>query len=256
MPSPSVPATVVQPYKVFRGVGGVITGVTSETRVRVVPITSGDGTIDLAVPSFDVDLGATPTRGKSWDSVEVDDRGVDAFNRQLGPDTNAWDLQLGITTLGSGSNDLMRSAFVGAVYIEESRYQQLSIGTTEWPWPPKQYKLYQLTSIAYHFAADTQNAGRRYLGFQAEIVQRSGDFVRVVLLQADGTKSSPHWINTADPDECLRSPPKEAIGDLDDGEVSVAVQGTTYDHGPIFIALPFARGIGLDGGKVPLGQAE
>jgi hypothetical protein len=246
-------------YKVFRAVPVITVGWKSPTQVTLLPVPGNDGSVDFTVPTFDIDLSATPTRGV-WDTVQVDDRGVDRNNQMYGPALNQWLLQLGITTIGPvNTNRILVSTMIGVVYVEDSRYQKITVSTNpQYPWPPPEYPcLYQLTSIAYRANTSDPYAGKRYHGFCCTVVDVKASLISVTCALPGKQLLGPVWLDTSNPDDCCAAPPPEALAGLAAGQKSLTASPQIGDTGSIYISLP--RAIQLDmgpgGPKIPIGEA-
>jgi hypothetical protein len=250
-------------YKVFRAVSVLIVEIQSATKFTVLPITSDDGTIDLSAKRFEVDLMKTPSRGP-WKAVAFDDRGVNAANQILPPQSDASMVPLGITNIGatSDADDLLRAAFIGAVYVERTLFERLALGTKTYPWPPAEYALYQLTSIAYRANTKDARAGKRYHGFRGTVIETQGSLIRVTFPQPVGASLGPWWFNTSDVDDVDGKPPVEAVGRLakgqkgESGEKVLGANSKIGDTGPLFLALPGATIKKMFGPKIPVGESE
>jgi hypothetical protein len=240
--------------KVFHGVGVVITQIRSDTLFSVTGILTDEQFVDFSNMDlwFSVDMTRTPRRaGKTdWVKVLIDDRGIDKFDNELLPDVFPMTYPLAITSIGTGStDDPARGAFVGAVYLERDYY--LSLHGTKvpgWPGYPGDYKLVQLTSIAYsESTSNGDRRGKRYHGFWATVTAVVDNKVTVEITEKLGT----HMVtftagNTAAYDT---DPPDEAL----DGQKSLAENLEIGQSGALFIELKTAVGAQLDGPKLPIG---
>jgi len=238
--------------KVFRGIGVMVTQVLSDTLLSVKAIVDQAQGAYVARPAFTVDLTKTVSQG--FDAALYDDRGVDEDNESLPAYRDASVLKLGITSIGSstkkGMNDMRIGAFVGGLYVlaeGPNGYGQLRdagmIGTDQAPWPPSGMDLYQYTSVAYP-------DGRRYHGFHAKLVSKSGTKATMVLKGIAGWQTNQIVVDLADPKQCDPAPPGAATN----GASSMLAAAKAGDEGAIFLALNFAVANGAPAQKLPSGQ--
>lgn len=240
-------------FKVFHGVGAVIAEIKSDTLLSVLGYVDDNAFLDFSNTDlrFSVDMTRTPRRAGAWSKVLIDDRGIDSEGKELEPSVDAAKLPLCITSIGSGSSDdPMRGAFVGAVYLERSYF--LSLRDTKlsgWPDKPGVLSLLEITSIAYSKSTDNgPRANKRYHGFPATVTGVSGNNVTVQIVETDATHKvtfTAKDTNAYDP-----APPPEALG----GEVSLANNLSVGQSGALFLELQTAVKAGLQGGKMPIGE--
>lgn len=241
--------------KIFHGVGVAIAEIQSDTLYSVIGVLSDDAYVDYSNVDlrFSVDMTRTPGRAGTteWSKVLVDDRGIDAEGKELALDLVPMRFPLAMTSIGAGSfDDPMRGASIGAVYLERDYF--LSIRRTkllDWPDPPGDYSLLQVTSIAYSRASDSLGrSNRRYHGFPAEVTAVNGNDVTVKIMERRASKSVTFRRGNAgayDP-----APPTDAL----DGQSSLASNLRPGASGALFLELTTALGASLEGPKMPIAE--
>jgi hypothetical protein len=176
---------------VFRGTGGFVGRIDSETRIAFWADEPTDHGFDPAL-LIAVDLGRTPSAAAlgeiSFDAVEVDD----CFS---GPNGDVRG-----TTLGPRWPELQLS---GAIYLEQRFCDRLPAALRP-ALPPKfmSGRSYEYTTVLYWPGTGDPRAGRRYAGHHAEILEERGSLARVAVYPP-GTSARPNamtqqmWIDLA-----------------------------------------------------------
>jgi hypothetical protein len=244
--------------KVFHGVDVVVAEVKGDRFYSLLAI---EGTLDdvdfqNVQRRFDVDLSLTPSRTGNLAKIKVDDRGVDKQGNAL-PIETALPMKspLHITSIGSGALDApSRGAFIGRVYLEHSRYDELH--TSRFPsWPISNLDLVSLTSIWVEEPDSTgKPVRRRFHGFVATVKETTGTQVKLSIVEPGSTASKTFSFDTTDTSDTrfLCKPPVEAHEKLR----SILDDLKDPSPGAIFIELTTAVTTGLRGIKVPVGHDE
>jgi len=241
-------------YKVFHGVGAVVAEVKSHHLLSVLAITREDIALDFSASSrrFDVDLRLSPGRvsPSDWSKVQFDDRGVTKDGVELSAMLDPTQLNLGITTIGSGRlEDQTRGGFVGGIYIESDYYNKIyddCIGSTGVLWPTNYCKLAEITTITYSNSPDNgEFANKRYHGFLAMVTDTSATALSVIFDRARGLGAITFDRDGTDFDN---NPPPEACG-----SATSLVNAPKDTKGVLFVRLERAAELQLTDPKLPIG---
>ncbi|HET9622777.1 MAG TPA: hypothetical protein VFP84_15495 [Kofleriaceae bacterium] len=203
-----------------------------------------------------IDLTHTPKRTdvNHWSKVRIDDRGIDKAGNEL-PNGMNMSPQIGITTIGSGSaDDPKRGVFYGGVYLEHSYFERIRATKLRgWPENPGDFKLHELTSIAYSGDEDNgPRAKRRYHGFTAQVVEINHDQVTFDVDEHARPTKTRVTFTIGDASKYDPAPPSEALG----GALSLASNLVAGQPGALFLELKEANQYPYLSIKLPIGEGQ